>query len=79
MLDAGVELEVPELKVVDHCEPLFLLGTDVLADGEKEWRFCYVGLHPTKRTGYLLVVNSASETREIPLISWPMNGVAVKQ
>jgi hypothetical protein len=36
-LDDDVKLMIPELKIVDHCEPLILLGTDVLTEGETEW------------------------------------------
>jgi hypothetical protein len=69
-------LTAPEIKVVEHFEPLVLIGTDVLADSSTEWRFCYVGLHPTTRKGMIVVANSKGETKEIPLATWPMNGKA---
>ena len=75
-LDDEVMLVAPQLKVVDHCEPLLLLGTDVLTNGDKEWQFCYVGIHPTTRLGRLVVANRKGVTKEIPLTSWPKNGLS---
>ena len=78
-LSSEVKLVAPEIKVVDHCEPLVLLGTDVLTHNNTEWNFCYVGLDPTTRQGRMVVVNSTGETRDIPLTSWPMNGSVNKK
>ena len=51
-LAEGVEVVLNEIKIIEHGEPLFLWGTDVLADLEvQDWRFCWVGIHPTQRTG----------------------------
>lgn len=73
-LDADVKLIAPEIKVVEHFEPLMLLGTDVLTEGSTKWNFCYVGLHPTSREGNMVVVDKNGKTKEIPLTSWPLNG-----
>lgn len=70
----GVKLVAPEIKIVEHFEPLVLIGTDVLTDSSTNWRFCYVGLHPKSRKGMLVVANRKGETKEIPLATWPLNG-----
>lgn len=77
-MDSEVKLLAPEIKVVEHFEPLMLLGTDVLAEGSTKWNFCYIGLHPTTREGNLVVVDKKANTREIPLTSWPLNGKNTK-
>jgi hypothetical protein len=56
-LDKDIKLLAPELKVVEHFEPLMLLGTDVLTEGSTRWNFCYIGLHPKSREGNLVVVD----------------------
>ncbi len=43
-----------------------------------EWKFCYVGLHPTTRTGVIVFVDKRGNLREIPLKSWPRNGRAAR-
>ena len=56
--DKDVALVAPEIKIVEHSEPLVLIGTDVLTDyTEGEWQFAYVGLHPEDRKGKLVVIN----------------------
>ncbi len=51
----NVILELGEIKVLEHGEPLFLIGTDSLSEnlgsGNSAWRFCWVGLHPVHRRG----------------------------
>ena len=47
----GVELSLKEIKIIEHGEPIMILGTDTLVDSEDCWRFCWVGLHPSERTG----------------------------
>ena len=48
---AGVELKLNEIKIIEHSEPILIMGTDALVDSEETWRYCWVGLHPTERTG----------------------------
>lgn len=67
-----------ELKVVEHFEPLILIGTDILVDKADSNKFCYVGLHPEKRTGMIVFKNMKGEMVEVPLASWPNDG-AVKR
>ena len=45
-LHFGTEVVValPEIKVITHPEPLFLLGADVLCGGRKGWNFRSVGV-----------------------------------
>lgn len=74
----GVKLIAPEIKIVEHFEPLVLIGTDVLTDSSTDWKFCYVGLHPKTRKGMIVLANRRGETKEIPLATWPLNGRAGK-
>jgi hypothetical protein len=60
--------------VVEHFEPLILIGTDVLTDSRDSCKFCYVGLHPEKRTGVIVIKDSKGNMVETPLASWPLNG-----
>ena len=39
-------LRAEELKVVEHFEPLLIIGTDILTEKNTKTKFCYVGLHP---------------------------------
>ena len=58
-MGSNVRLNLDELKVVEHFEPLLLIGTDVLSDQPgAEWQFCYVGLHPETRQGNLVVCDA---------------------
>ena len=72
-LDNETKLVAPEVKVIEHIEPMMLLGTDVLKDGNTPWKFCYVGLHPETRTGEVVVAKDG-RTKGIPLASWPKDG-----
>jgi hypothetical protein len=63
-----------ELKVVEHFEPLILIGTDILTDKEAMTKFCYVGLHPEERTGKIVFKNGGKGLVELPLASWPLEG-----
>lgn len=50
-----VSWDLAEIKVLEHGEPLLLIGTDSLSEGTNvstsAWRFCWVGLHPVHRRG----------------------------
>ncbi len=54
-ISRDVTLELAEIKVLEHGEPLLLIGTDSLSEGpngnKSVWRFCWVGLHPVHRRG----------------------------
>ena len=51
-LSADITVQVEEIKIIEHGEPLFLWGTDVLNDSERsDWQFCWVGIHPLERVG----------------------------
>ena len=55
----GTMVTIDEIKIIEHGEPLFLWGTDMLCDSEtSEWRFCWVGLHPVERVGMHVYVNA---------------------
>ena len=65
-------LEVPELKVIHHLEPLVLIGADVLCGGHKGWCFCSMGIS-TMGQG---IITLAKERCTVPvaLINAPMLG-----
>lgn len=63
-----------ELKVVEHFEPLILIGTDILTDSSSPIKFCYVGLHPEDRNGVIVFKDEKKSLLEIPLASWPLEG-----
>ena len=67
-------LRAEELKVVEHFEPLLIIGTAILTEKNTKTKFCYVGLHPEHRAGVMILKDSEGETKEIPLASWPIEG-----
>jgi hypothetical protein len=73
-IDVGpdVYLSVPDIKVVQHKDPLVLLGTDVLVNSWNDWVFHYVGIHKEKKTGIMSVVRSSDGAEvTVELSSWP--------
>lgn len=58
-IGASIYLDVPDMKVVTHREPLLLLGTDVLVNGWNDWKFHYVGIHKTRKVGVMSVIRNS--------------------
>jgi hypothetical protein len=73
-LSDKVKYKFNEIKIIEHCEPIFLVGTDTLVDDEaSDWRFCWVGLHPVKRVGqWVFVNNKTGELEYIQMATWPL-------
>lgn len=67
-------LALPELKVIEHGEPIVLIGTDTLVDSDSEgWRFCWVGIHPVHRRGQWVFVHGATgKVEHVDLAAWPL-------
>lgn len=60
-LSPEVTVQLPEIKVIEHGEPIILIGTDTLVDSEDpEWRFCWVGIHPVHRRGQWVFVRGTT-------------------
>ena len=78
MVGPNLYLTAEEFKVVEHFEPLVLIGTDILIDTPNETKFCYVGLHPDTRKGNLVLKDSSGKLHEILMASWPHSGRVAK-
>jgi hypothetical protein len=71
-LGPDIYFSIPDIKVVQHREPLVLLGTDVLVNSWNDWRFHYVGIHRTTKKGVMsLIRNSDEKEVTIELSTWP--------
>ena len=72
LLSANVVLEVPELKVIHHLEPIVLIGADVLCGGHKVWCFRSMGISAMGQG----VITFAKGRRmvPVPLVNAPMLG-----
>ena len=65
-------LTVPELKVMEHNEPLLLIGTDVLTEGGGDEQFFMIGIHPTSYNGVIgLKNNTTGQYKMVELASRP--------
>ena len=65
-----VELEVAELKVIHHVEPLVLIGADILCGGHKGWSFRSMGVAASG--GGLIMFAKGYCTTSISLVNAPM-------
>ena len=64
-----VVVELPELKLIIHPEPLLLLGADVLCFGKRGWSFRAIGVG-SERQG-LLTFSRGKRTCTLPLLNAP--------
>ena len=71
-LSGEVELEVAELKVIHHVEPLILIDADVLCGGHKGWSFWLMGVAASG--GELITFAKGHCTSSISLVQAPMLG-----
>ena len=71
-LSGEVELEVAELKVIHHVEPLILIDAGVLCGGHKGWSFRLMGLAASG--GELITFAKGHHTSSILLVNAPMLG-----
>ena len=67
-----VTIELRELKVIAHNEPLLLIGADVLCGGRSGWSYRSIGVGPTGR-GVLTFANGR-RTVAVPLVNAPVYG-----
>ena len=62
-------VELRELKVICHPDPLLLIGTDVLCGGREGWNFRAIGINDDG-TG-LLTFARGKRTLTVPLLNAP--------
>ena len=67
-----VELEVAELKVIHHVEPLILIDADVLCGGHKGWSFRLMGVAASG--GEFITFAKGHRTSSILLVNAPVLG-----
>ena len=71
-LSDEVHLEVSELKVIHHVEPLVLIGADVLCGGHRGWSFRSMGVSASG--GGLITFAKGRRTCSLALINAPVLG-----
>ena len=64
-----VVVELPELKVIIHLEPLLLLGADALCFGKRGWSFRAIGVGSEGQG--LLTFLCSKRTCTVPLLNVP--------
>ena len=67
-LGPQVILTLPELKVIQHVEPLLILEGDLMATPVLgDWSFLYVGINPKDRGGEVAFIHGI-EVAKVPLV-----------
>lgn len=67
-----VSLELKELKLIHHPEPLFLIGADVLCGGRAGWTYRAMGVGAAGK-GMIIFANG-KRTVSLPLVNAPVLG-----
>ena len=67
-----VQLELRELKLIHHSEPLLLIGADVLCGGRVGWNYCAMGVGAAGK-GMIIFANG-KRTVSLPLVNATMLG-----
>ena len=67
-----VQLELRELKLIHHSEPLLLIGADVLCGGRAGWTYRAMGVGAAGK-GMIIFANGR-RTVSLPLVNAPMLG-----
>ena len=64
-------LTLPELKVIQHTEPLLILGGDLMvAPVLGDWPFLYMGISPKYKGGEVIFICGV-EVAKVPLVCRP--------
>ena len=68
----NVTLTLPEIKVIQHMEPLVILGADLMRYNRgKGWTFKYVGVDGKR--GGLITFTDKRKQEIVELICWPVH------
>ena len=60
--------------MIQHSEPLIIIGTDILMRARTGWTFSYVGIHPKTHVG-VMIFHQGNEETTVELVTWPKTAV----